>query len=500
MQLAAQGLRLLRIHPGKPQQERPSVPAHREAIGGRQYFRGACAVSEQGVARVEAPRRIDASQAHQVREQHAEGNSIPTAPANLAQHPFLADAPRIQSRQAVHPVLPLTFVAGRPGVPHVGERQHLRHAAGNGEGPRHPAKASRLRAFHHQRQAKAPGRLGGQVELTHRARRVRGESRDVLAEGVERHAGECVRGQSQQVRQRGVARIGLAPRCHQQGGDVQGLHGVAQERQGGRLGERGLTLRLRGGLFRPGPLLQVLRDAARELSQRGQVLGAQDERARVDDAQRAQHLPRGRQQRRARVAAHDAIAHQRIVAEEGVAPGIRYDERLTPLHHVVAERPVARRAPVLRQGGRQPNVGLEPLALTQHQRQQGHGDAERLGHLRDELLELPFGRPVVDQPHGGDARQPLPLLLPGGLRGGRLRRQLSGEDAPQRVPHQLRRGPAAEQRMDAQGLLELPGPDAQLIEGRHHHHLRAGGVLLLSQPGEQREAVQPGQRQVGDEQ
>jgi hypothetical protein len=88
----------------------------------------------------------------------------------------------------------------------------------------------------------------------------------------------------------------------------------------------------------------------------------------IDHAQGAQGVALAVEQRRAGVEGHVGRAgHQRISREARVPVGVRHHQRLARREDRVRAKCVLPG----RLAGLQPDLGLEPLALLVHQRQQG---------------------------------------------------------------------------------------------------------------------------------
>ena len=103
----------------------------------------------------------------------------------------------------------------------------------------------------------------------------------------------------------------------------------------------------------------------------------------VNDAERAQRLAFGRQQRRTRIKTDAGIAgDEGIVGKALVRGRVRHDEEVRLVQGVRAKGHVARRF-----AGRQPGLRFEPLPFLVHQRNQRNGRLADVGRERGQIVE-----------------------------------------------------------------------------------------------------------------
>jgi hypothetical protein len=115
-------------------------------------------------------------------------------------------------------------------------------------------------------------------------------------------------------------------------------------------------------------------------------------RLAVDDAQRAEAVAIGAEQRDPRVEADMRLAaDERVVAEPQIVARIADDQRLVLADRVVAERDVARGL-----ARREPVLGLEPLPISVDEADERDRCAQRARRERREAVEQAVGRCVED--------------------------------------------------------------------------------------------------------
>jgi hypothetical protein len=164
---------------------------------------------------------------------------------------------------------------------------------------------------------------------------------------------------------------------------------------------------------------------------------------------------------------------------------VGHDERLPPFKDLADIRPGLRRGRAADGPSRLVHVHPEPFAIADDHRDhdQAHGEAPRhvgcvpIGRLAHPALVRDRGCGRVAAKGAQPRQQARKRLFRLGL-GGVGRQQLG----------------------DAKPLLQVPRRTGQLLRARHHDHRRCRASGHPPEFGQQREAVQPRQRQVGHDQ
>ena len=114
----------------------------------------------------------------------------------------------------------------------------------------------------------------------------------------------------------------------------------------------------------------------------------------------------GNEQREARVEADARTSrHQRIVGEPRILECVRHNQHLARGYGVSTERDLPRGLPELQSMDR-----LEPLAISVHEADEGHGHAQNCSRKARETIEaLLLGR--IEDAQAMKSRQPLLLVL-----------------------------------------------------------------------------------------
>jgi len=171
--------------------------------------------------------------------------------------------------------------------------------------------------------------------------------------------------------------------------------GGLRRRSGTHLGSQGLGLPTQ---------LELADDLTGERRQMLDLQAGQRAGDDVENAQRAEDVPRARHQRRAGVEPQPRLAgHQRVVGEPRVQGRVRHDQRSIAGQRMGTERHLPRRL-----AHRQPEPGLEPLPVAVHQAHQRHRRATHMRGQRSQVAER-FLRVGVEHPETAQRPQPLKL-------------------------------------------------------------------------------------------